>query len=62
LNFNYKIALLPAHLVDYIIVHELCHLGQMNHSAKFWELVSKTTPNYLALRKELLQKYPLPRL
>lgn len=46
LNFNYKIALLPDELVDYIIVHEICHLGQMNHSEKFWELVAKTIPEY----------------
>lgn len=53
LNFNYKIALLPPHLADYIIVHELCHLKEFNHSNKFWALVAETTPNYLALRKEL---------
>jgi predicted metal-dependent hydrolase len=53
LNFNYKIALLPSHLADYIIVHELCHLAQMNHSPKFWALVAKTIPDYAARRKEL---------
>ncbi len=53
LNFNYKIALLPARLADYIVVHELCHLGEFNHSQKFWDLVAKTMPDYLALRAEL---------
>ena len=53
LNFNYKIALLPQKLRDYIIVHELCHLGEFNHSQKFWNLVAKTIPDYLAIRKEL---------
>ncbi len=53
LNFNYKIALLPGHLADYIIVHELCHLGEFNHSQKFWNLVSKTVPGYLEMRREL---------
>ena len=53
LNFNYKLALLPSHLFDYIIVHELCHLGELNHSAKFWKLVAKTIPNHRILRKEL---------
>jgi predicted metal-dependent hydrolase len=53
LNFNYKIALLPLHLTDYIIVHELCHLAQMNHSAKFWTLVAQTIPDHTARRKEL---------
>ena len=55
LNFNYKIALLPEQLSDYIIVHELCHLGAFNHSKKFWNLVAKTIPNYLEARKELRQ-------
>jgi len=53
LNFNYKIALIPEKLADYVIVHELCHLKEFNHSAKFWKLVSITMPDYLKLRKEL---------
>ena len=55
LNFNYKITLLPPRLADYIIVHELCHLREMNHSKKFWLLVAKTIPNHKILRKELRQ-------
>lgn len=53
LNFNYKIALLPERLANYIIVHELCHLGEFNHSQKFWDLVAQTIPDYVELRKEL---------
>lgn len=53
LNFNYKIALLPPHLADYVIVHELCHRGQFNHSQKFWDLVGETLPNYEKLVIEL---------
>jgi len=53
LNFSYKIALLPQRLSDYIIVHELCHLGEFNHSKKFWELVAKTIPDHAKLRDEL---------
>lgn len=53
LNFNYKIALIPEHLADYIIVHELSHLGQFNHSHKFWDLVAETIPNHHELRREL---------
>lgn len=53
LNFNYKIALLPDRLAEYIVVHELCHLGQFNHSQKFWNLVAKTIPDYLEIRENL---------
>lgn len=53
LNFNYRIATLPDHLVDYIVVHELCHIGQFNHYQKFWDLVGERIPNYDDLQKEL---------
>lgn len=53
LNFNYKIVLLPQHLADYIIVHELCHLCELNHSKDFWNLVAKTVPNHRELRGAL---------
>ena len=53
LNFNYKITLLPQQLADYIIVHELCHLGEFNHSKKFWNLVAKIIPNYQEMKNEL---------
>lgn len=57
LSFNYRIALLEPEFRDYIIVHELCHLGQMNHSPAFWTLVSKTFPNHKKLRKLLRTKH-----
>jgi len=53
LNFNYRIALLPSHLADYIIVHELCHLKEFNHGKSFWDLVAETIENPLALKTEL---------
>ena len=53
LNFNYKIVLLPQPLADYIVIHELCHLQEFNHSKKFWNLVTQAMPNYLDMRKEL---------
>jgi predicted metal-dependent hydrolase len=55
LNFHYRIALLPEHLRDYVIVHELCHLGEFNHSRNFWDLVARAVPNHKALRAELCQ-------
>lgn len=53
LSFNYKIAVLPPHIADYIVVHELCHLDEMNHGKKFWDLVAKTVPEHKTTRAEL---------
>jgi|SRR3989338_2734319 len=57
INFNYKIALLPERLADYVIVHELCHLGEFNHSRRFWALVERTIPDHRELRKELRKSH-----
>jgi len=53
LNFSYRILFLPAHLQDYIIVHEMCHLKEMNHGPNFWALVAERLPHYRDLRSEL---------
>ena len=53
LSFNYKIGVLQPHIADYIIVHELCHLAEMNHGKKFWDLVAKTVPQHKTTRAEL---------
>ncbi|MCE9585256.1 M48 family metallopeptidase [Candidatus Nomurabacteria bacterium] len=53
LNFNYKIVFLPAELADYIIVHELCHLKEMNHSARFWALVAQQISDHKQKRKAI---------
>ena len=53
LNFNYRIISLPNHLAEYIIAHELCHLKEMNHSKRFWDLVALSIPDHKERRAEL---------
>lgn len=53
LNFNYRILYLDPDLADYIIVHEICHLFELNHSADFWKLVARQIPDYRERRKKL---------
>lgn len=53
ISLNYKIIFLPEEIQDYILVHELCHLKEMNHSAKFWALVESILPDYRQRRSAL---------
>lgn len=53
LNFSYKLLFLPPHLTDYIVVHELCHLLELNHGQRFWELVAEQIPDHRERRHEL---------
>ncbi|QOL25721.1 M48 family metallopeptidase [Thalassotalea sp. LPB0316] len=53
LTFNSLLAMTPDKLVDYVIVHELCHLKYMNHSTAFWQLVSQFVPDYNTHRQWL---------
>ncbi len=53
LNFSYKLLFLPEHLLDYVVVHEMCHLQELNHGPNFWALVEERLPNYRELRSEL---------
>lgn len=53
LNFNCLLMLMPSSVVDYVVVHELCHRKEMNHSAAFWSEVAKVLPNYEAQEKWL---------
>lgn len=57
LNFNYRLAFLPPRLRDYVIVHELCHIAEHNHSPRFWALVAQAFPDYRVLRAELRRGY-----
>jgi hypothetical protein len=53
LSFNWRIALMSPHLRDYVIVHELCHLVEFNHSPAFWGHVRLLSPDASRLRAEL---------
>jgi predicted metal-dependent hydrolase len=53
LNFNWKLILVPEPIIDYIVIHELAHLKEMNHSQRFWNLVAKYCPQWLQHKKWL---------
>ena len=55
LNFSYRLALYPYEVIEYVCVHELAHLTEMNHSKKFWKIVEKYLPDYKE-RKKLLKR------
>ncbi len=54
LNFSYRLVFYPPEAIDYVCVHELAHLTEMNHSKKFWAIVEKYLPDYKE-RKKLLK-------
>lgn len=62
LNFNWRLIMAPIEVIDYVVVHELCHLKQMNHSARFWNLVAEMIPDYKAAGKWLKEKEYLLRV
>ena len=53
LRFNWQLIKMPQRLIDYVVIHELAHLIEMNHSQAFWREVEKLCPDYLMRRKEL---------
>ena len=56
LNFNCRLMKMPPEVLDYVIVHELCHRKQMNHSRAFWEEVGKVLPDYRVTRQWLKEQ------
>jgi predicted metal-dependent hydrolase len=50
LSFNWRLALAPPSVLDYVVVHELCHLREANHSPRFWALVAERRPDWRAER------------
>ena len=59
LNFTYKLIMAPKEVIDYVVVHELCHLKEMNHSKSFWNEVQKIIPNYKKKSLWLKEKWYL---
>ena len=53
LNFNWRLCLAPPEILDYVVVHELAHRKEMNHSRRFWDLVEKTLPDCRERRRWL---------
>lgn len=53
LNFNWRLVMAPPEALDYVVVHELCHLKEMNHSPAFWRLVEGILPDYRKQREWL---------
>lgn len=56
INLNWRLIMLPMEILDYIVVHELCHLVEPNHSPRFWALVERAIPNYKQ-RRTLLRRH-----
>ena len=55
LNYNYLLMLCPDDVIEYVVIHELCHRIYMNHSKRFWEKIEEFCPNYRQARKWLKQ-------
>lgn len=53
LNFSIRLVHYPKEVINYVVIHELCHIREMNHSRKFWALVARFCPNYKFYIKQL---------
>jgi predicted metal-dependent hydrolase len=53
LSFNWRLVLAPHDVLDYVVVHEICHLVELNHSPRFWRLVAKRRPDYADAKRWL---------
>ena len=61
ISLNYKLLFLPAPIVRYVLIHELCHTQELNHAPRFWQLVHKFEPNYKFYDRQLQQMwYQIP--
>jgi predicted metal-dependent hydrolase len=55
LSFNWRLVLAPHDVLDYVVAHELCHLREPNHSARFWRLLENTRPGHREQRRWLAE-------
>ena len=53
IRLNFRLVMLPIDCIDYVCIHELCHIKQMNHSKSFWNLVEKFCPNYKFIKSQI---------
>ena len=58
LNFNCLLGLVPSEVLDYVVVHELCHRKELNHSDRFWNEVSRILPDYKTRKQWLKDNGP----
>lgn len=57
INLSYFLLLMPPHLIEYVMLHELCHTVEMNHGERFWKLMDKVTDNKAKALRAQVKKY-----